>query len=529
MRFRFDSFATQLRSGVFTADRIITLPDKSGAIALDVDILSRQTFSNANVTVSATTTQLAQTGTLTAARTVTLPLANSKASGFRIDIVGESGTSSPTNKIILARSGSDLINGLTTLDAITFPNGAVYCVSDGVSRWSVFFSRNNALVSAPTAGWVRPADWLAMPVVGAGEQKFVGLFAVTPDDSNYLALMFQGAYTVDWGDGTSANVASGVRAEKLYTYSSISAATDSTRGYRQVLVTVTPQSGQNLTSINLQQRHSRFASGFRSVGWLDITLNGSNFNSLTIGGVIFALMTLLERINIQTIGTLTSVSGLFRECRAIQSFTVFNTASVTDFSAMYLNCTNSQVFPLIDTAAGINFTNMYNGCSGAQTFPLINTASGTSFASMYINCIAAQTFPLINTASGTNFASMYFNNVNAQTFPAINTAAGTAFAQMYLSCEAAQTFPLINTALGTSFANIYGSCISGASVGITGSRFAISFANMKLSRQAIASIFTGLGTALGTQTVTVTGNHGVPDLTAADLLIATNKGWTVAT
>jgi len=130
---------------VFTGDRIITLPDKSGAIALDVDILSRQTFSNVNVTVGATTTQLAQTGTLTAPRTVTLPLANSKTSGFRIDIVGESGTSSPTNKIILARSGSDLINGVTSLDAITFPNGAVYCVSDGVSRWSVFFSNDTAL------------------------------------------------------------------------------------------------------------------------------------------------------------------------------------------------------------------------------------------------------------------------------------------------------------------------------------------------------------------------------------------------
>ena len=161
MRFRFDSFIAQLRSGVFTANRTITLPDKSGAIALDVDILSRQTFSNVNVTVSAATTQLAQTGTLTAPRTVTLPLANSKTSGFRIDIVGESGTSSPTNKIILARSGSDLINGLTTLDAITFPNGAVYCVSDGVSRWSVFFSDNNASVSAnfaspPAIGNVTP-------------------------------------------------------------------------------------------------------------------------------------------------------------------------------------------------------------------------------------------------------------------------------------------------------------------------------------------------------------------------------------
>ena len=163
MRFRFNSFIAQLRSGTFTGDRTITLPDKSGAIALDVDILSRQTFSNADVTVSATATQLAQTGTLTAARTVTLPLANSKASGFRIDIVGESGTSSSANKIILARSGSDLINGVATLDAITFPNGAVYCVSDGVSRWSVFFFDNNALVSSsPATGATPPST----PVAG---------------------------------------------------------------------------------------------------------------------------------------------------------------------------------------------------------------------------------------------------------------------------------------------------------------------------------------------------------------------------
>jgi len=115
------------------------------AAAQIAGLLVRQTFSNTDVTVSANTTQLAQTGTLTAPRTVTLPLANSKASGFRIDIVGESGTSSLTNKIILARSGSDLINGLTTLDAITFPNGAVYCIGDGVSRWSVFFSNDTAL------------------------------------------------------------------------------------------------------------------------------------------------------------------------------------------------------------------------------------------------------------------------------------------------------------------------------------------------------------------------------------------------
>jgi hypothetical protein len=52
---------------------------------------------------------------------------------------------------------------------------------------------------------------------------------------------------------------------------------------------------------------------------------------------------------------------------------------------------------------------------------------------------------------------------------------------------------------------------------------------MKLARKAISNIFTALGTASGAQTVTVTGNHGVPDLTAGDLAIATGKGWTVVT
>jgi len=505
----------------------------------------RQTFSNADVTVNATATQLAQTGTMTAARTVTLPLANSKAAGFVLDIVDESGTTSSTNKIILARAGSNLINGVTTLDAITLANGAVYCVSDGSTKWSVFFSRGLA------PGWVRHTDWLAMPAVGSGEQKFVGLFAVTNDASNYLALLFAGNYNVDWGDGTNENVAANVRAEKLYDYATISAATESSRGYRQVLVMVTPQAGHNLTLMNLQQRHSRFAGGFRNTAWLDITLNGANFTSLTLGGTE-VLLALVERVNIQTVGTLTSVSALFRNCRSLQSVTLFNTASVTDFSVMYLSCTSIQTFPLLNTASGTNFSSMYNGCSSAQTFPTHNTASGTNFSSMYNSCPAAQTFPTHNTAAGTNFSSMYSNCSAArafppidtslgtifefmyqncttvQIFPSLNTAAGTNFLFMYSNCPAAQTFPTLNTSLGTTFSSMYNGCISGASVGITGSRFAISFASMKLSRQAIADIFTALGTASGAQTVTVTGNHGVPDLTAADLLIATNKGWTVA-
>jgi len=202
---------TSISSQANPAIAKLTQLNTDGSIAF-VDLPTvRQTFSNVDVTVSADTTQLAQTGTLTAPRTVTLPLANSKAPGFRIDIVGESGTSNATNKIILARSGSDLINGLTTLDAITFPNGAVYCVSDGVSRWSVFFSNDTALqnrlemtgiplVNTPVS--VNTAATLTIPNPGASLQIVLSNIFFSYDSS--AASLLNGTFTITDSLGVQA-------------------------------------------------------------------------------------------------------------------------------------------------------------------------------------------------------------------------------------------------------------------------------------------------------------------------------------
>ena len=51
--------------------------------------------------------------------------------------------------------------------------------------------------------WTRPADWLAMPTPGV--QEVIGLMAVYDDGGNYVALNCQGAFTVNWGDGTIVN------------------------------------------------------------------------------------------------------------------------------------------------------------------------------------------------------------------------------------------------------------------------------------------------------------------------------------
>ena len=55
----------------------------------------------------------------------------------------------------------------------------------------------------------------------------------------------------------------------------------------------------------------------------------------------------------------------------------------------------------------------------------------------------------------------------------------------------------------------------------------IDYASCNMSEPALVDIFNGLVAAVG-QTISVAGNWGSPGLTAPDLLIAINKGWTVA-
>jgi len=94
---------------------------------------SRQTFSDANVTCNSTTTMLAQTGTLTANRTVTLPSASAFGAGVLI-IVDESGTSASNKKIIVSTSAN--VNGTSSKDAIVAGYGMAILYCNG-TNWTI--------------------------------------------------------------------------------------------------------------------------------------------------------------------------------------------------------------------------------------------------------------------------------------------------------------------------------------------------------------------------------------------------------
>ena len=225
--------------------------------------------------------------------------------------------------------------------------------------------------NASAKEWVRPSDWLSMPTnITSADQIFVGLHAVFESGQNYCAFSFTtstGQYQVDWGDGTVTLHNSNTIAQKNYDYASISNSTICSRGYKQVIIKVTPVSG-NLLTCNFQQRfvttpaqNQAYSSGF-----LECILsmpNASSGGSIIFGGVTIIRHAYCEKVDIKTIGNATIMQSMFQNCYSLQSVPLFNTQNVTNMVNMFSICFSLNFIPNFNTALVTNFTNFANGCS----------------------------------------------------------------------------------------------------------------------------------------------------------------------
>lgn len=211
--------------------------------------------------------------------------------------------------------------------------------------------------SAPEsyATWVRPADWLGIPQPLETQEKFVGLFAIYNTDSNFVAFSFEGDFRVDWGDGSVENYSSGEKAQHAYDWAKIPSATLANGGYRQVIVTVTPQPGNHLTYMDLGYYHDNVAlDGYNYVAtpWLDIAVSmphADSGNSLWFGVFTIALG-LLEKVTIVNAGGATSFYELMSYCYNLGEFNLLSAPDLEDCYDMFyvlipsLTCLNTLEF-----------------------------------------------------------------------------------------------------------------------------------------------------------------------------------------
>ena len=360
--------------------------------------------------------------------------------------------------------------------------------------------------------WQRPYDWLPMPTnITATDQIFVGLHAVIENSDNYCAFSFttsSGQYRVDWGDGNVTLHNSGTIAQYQYNYATVSNSTLSSRGYKQVMIKVTPVSG-NLLGCNFQQRFVTTPAQNQpySSGFLECILSMPNASvgvSITFGGTTVR-HAYCEKVDIKTIGNATSMLNMFYNCYSLQSVPLFNTINVVSMQGMFQSCFSLQSVPMFNTINVTSMTNMFFACSSLQSVPLFNTINVTNMQNMFYTCSSLQSVPLFNTINVTNMSLMFYNCVSLNFIPAF-----------------------ITTAITTDFTTFANDCSSLNRILMSFNR-TVALKNCQLSKDALVEIFTNLTnrTATTSATIDITGNWGSSALTSADRAIATNKNFTI--
>lgn len=430
----------------------------------------------------------------------------------------------------------------------------------------------------------RPKDWLVLP--SAPEPQGVrALVAVFPGGNNFYSVVCRSAYTVNWGDGTVTNHADNSQANYSYNYNNLSPSTECSRGYRQAIVTITPQTGQNLSYFQLARPTNVLGlnGGFRSA-WLDINVNLPNLisgNRLIMGGGngyrylervyiknwgnLTSLNSFLyDNLNIKSLNEhewdmskITSLQGSFTNCSSIEALdtTNWNLSGVTTMGDAFAGCTVLKYIHGIEKWNLSNVTFLNNVFSNALTLKssddsdTLNLSNWkisnkcTNISNLFNNSFARSNVRALNVSnwdtSKVTTAERCFQACGCQVLnlSSWNLSACTMSGMFHGALAHTIYTPVLNL---SSNPNMFDSTIAGSFFGFaygcnalqtivfanSGINSRISFFNCQFSAPSLNYIFQNLSNDGAGKTITITGSWGISAV-GFDQTIATNKGWTV--
>lgn len=325
---------------------------------------------------------------------------------------------------------------------------------------------------SPTADpYVRPSTWLDLPDNVVGVEKVSILYAIFDTSPNMVAFTCQDDYRVDWGDGMYGNYTSGAPALHTYYYNTSGTVIEGEK-YKQIIITITPQSGSHLTSVNLNQTHTTLnntSSRPSLSGIQDIRINSSYLNSLCIGSssnsqtTINYVMGLLEQCIIGEVGvSLVTAGYLFVNCYTLQNVVFnFNTKQITSWDNAFYKCYKLQKAPSIQfPATSVTATSMFNSCITLIEVPDI-TINSTNTPYMFNNCRLLHSVNITFTNT-VNLSTTYmfqncFSLVDANlTFT--NTGVMQSCNYMFTGCSSLVNAPNIPYVIAASLTNMYANC-----------------------------------------------------------------------
>lgn len=181
-----------------------------------------------------------------------------------------------------------------------------------------------------------------------------------------------------------------------------------------------------------------------------------------------------------------------------------------------------KTIPLIDTSNTTNMNSMFNDCIELRAIPQLNTSAVTNMNSMFYNCGYLTTIPQLDTSNVTSMDYMFYRCKNLISIPQLDLSKVTEVSQMFYSCFALTT-------LG-GFQNLGMAYSANISANYSYYTLVLSVCT-KLTHDSLMNVINGLydiKTKGCNPQQLILGSVNLAKLTAEEIAIATNKGWTVS-
>ena len=378
-----------------------------------------------------------------------------------------------------------------------------------------------------SSGYTRPADWLSLTTAPNGGVTL--LVAVFNTGSNFISMGVTAStaagFTVDWGDGTSpVNYPVGTDQTISYNYSwsSISSGTLTSRGYRQAIITITPNTANAGLTVFMFNKHPSYnGTGTMNQPVLDIEINvqsGSYLfsvgNTLNTYGYTVTNSPYLEQVKVSGNATAaTSVNavnfnGWARNCYVLQnviwnvtgsfactswdrtfnacySLTYLGTIPATNvagFNQCFQNCYSLKVAPEFTSTAITYCLQTFQNCRSLLAAPKWNLNAVQTCANMFDGCYELRAVPNYDISGGScsTIASMFANCYSLVTTPTFKTSTTVTYtaANMYQNCYNLTTVTTMDWTRCTTFTQTFAGCTSLVDFSAISSTFATAMDSM---------------------------------------------------
>ena len=418
--------------------------------------------------------------------------------------------------------------------------------------------------------WVRPSNWLDMPVISSGEYVSM-LIAIPSGDNEHYSFYLRGALdsnnyyrtdmTVDWGDGTVERSGSYTnntsnqyhRVYHKYNFEDLPQESEITyggRAVRQAIFTAVAHSGFDNISIN--DAYQRYNPEITSNSYASSRVqNRQQSNVLEIDIVSQSGRYLRMGNNYRAYGNLHKASinmpstidmySWFDHCYNLRELIIpsGSTSNVTDMYRAFVSCDRLTELPFFDTSNVTNAYAAFNAFRSLQSMPNYDLSNVQNCESIFGSNHKIKNYPDFDLSNATTLRHAFSYNYKLESVDNITfNDSATNHNFMFAYCTRLKTYPpTLNFNLSDDCQSVFFDCHSLSlvpnKINVSNARYldsmfhnclrlpSVEVINTGTALRQCQSMFRNMGTSCITTTnIKLTGWENLPNLNYASSMFS---------